>query len=215
MTAPTPRPSPKGAGVKGKAALRVGTLQAFPRLPRLGQSPRVTSNPSLLVGRLQPLHVVFPGQGIVFPIAVGQVWKGQRDDIRRPFIYPAIYETAEWRQRARSHFAVGPFAFRGGQRGGRRKGKARIGRNRSIFTIPDGRTAHPEVHAHPLWGVTNPLNVPSNRQAFLDPNPARATPRWFPSPVPSPRRGKGRSLGSPPRFVQRRQQNAEPNSAND
>ena len=89
MTAPTPRPSPKGAGVKGKAALRVGTLQAFPRLPRLGQSPRVTSNPSLLVGRLQPLHVVFPGQGIVFPIAVGQVWKGQRDDIRRPFIYPA------------------------------------------------------------------------------------------------------------------------------
>ena len=53
MTAPTPRPSPKGAGVKGKAALRVGTLQAFPRLPRLGQSPRVTSNP-VMRGRGKP-----------------------------------------------------------------------------------------------------------------------------------------------------------------
>ena len=36
-----------GGGGKGKAALRVGTLQAFPRLPRLGQSPRVNSNPVL------------------------------------------------------------------------------------------------------------------------------------------------------------------------
>ena len=50
MTAPPPRPSPKGAGVRGRAALRVGTLQAFPRLPRLGQSPRVTSNPVLSGG---------------------------------------------------------------------------------------------------------------------------------------------------------------------
>ena len=53
MTAPPPRPSPKGAGVRGKAALRVGTLQAFPRLPRLGQSPRVTSNP-VMRGRGKP-----------------------------------------------------------------------------------------------------------------------------------------------------------------
>ncbi len=54
MTAPPPRPSPKGAGVRGKAALRVSTLQAFPRLPRLGQSPRVTSN-SVLSGCGKPL----------------------------------------------------------------------------------------------------------------------------------------------------------------
>ena len=53
MTAPPPRPSPKWAGVRGKAALRVGTLQAFPRLPRLGQSPRVTSNP-VMRGRGKP-----------------------------------------------------------------------------------------------------------------------------------------------------------------
>ena len=42
----TPSPAlPHGGGCKWMAALRGSPLQAFPRLPRLGQSPQVTSNP--------------------------------------------------------------------------------------------------------------------------------------------------------------------------
>lgn len=76
ITAPPPRPSPKGAGVSGAAALRGSPLQAFPRLPRLGQSPRVTSNP-VKIKEGPPLSALrgIPRSACSFPNSHGISWE--------------------------------------------------------------------------------------------------------------------------------------------
>jgi hypothetical protein len=95
ITAPPPRPSPKGAGVSGAAALRgspsgpgptrpvpnvrhwhTALLQAFPRLPRLGQSPQVTSNPVQFFKEGPPLSALrgIPRSACSFPNSHGISW---------------------------------------------------------------------------------------------------------------------------------------------
>ena len=64
-------------------------------------------------------------------------------------------------------------------------------RDRPPFQIRPLGGPHNVVNADALFGIVNPSDSSPHGKNFFNPNPARATPRWFPSPFPSPRRGKG------------------------
>jgi len=61
--------------------------------------------------------------------------------------------------------------------------------------------AQNEIHPDALFGIADCFDPPPNQKGFLDSNPARATPRWCPSPGLSPtgkgenKRGKIQSVG--------------------
>jgi hypothetical protein len=71
-----------------------GALQPFPRLPCLGQSPRVSSNPVSTLGRwkfrLALTHMQLSCQAVMVPIFVRYVRKGNGYDNRRNFAMGAI-----------------------------------------------------------------------------------------------------------------------------
>jgi hypothetical protein len=72
----TPSPAlPKRGGCKRMAAFRGSPLQAFPRLPRLGQSPQVTSNP-VHIKEGPPLSALrdIPRSVCSFPNSYGISW---------------------------------------------------------------------------------------------------------------------------------------------
>ncbi len=104
-----------------------------------GRNQTEDSNPSP-----SPRYIEFPGQSVIFPIAVAEVWEFDRSPSWRVFCYSAISDGSNQGRKAQRINTVGPFAFcgEGAESGAACRCPARIGRrggrNHAMFRAKRG-----------------------------------------------------------------------------